>query len=172
MISFFLQFFLLCPLVLHLAQIGVVFWHRFVVWPQSRQSWHIIGLSKYSKTFVLDCSPIIFRNFGGSFSLKSVDLTSQFYITVLHKLYILYSKCSFVFLMFFFEKPSSSFMAGSGVCFFLTKTNVCCFSSHVLKIKIVKHKFLSIQSMILFYKIQAVFCISRNDYKVKLLTRS
>ena len=63
-------------------------------------------------------------------------------------------------------------MAGSGVCFFLTKTNVCCFSSHVLKIKIVKHKFLSIQSMILFYKIQAVFCISRNDYNVKLLTRS
>jgi len=70
MISLLPQVFRLCSLALHRTQIGVDSRQRFTVWPYFRALWHIIGLSKYSYTSILNCSPRMLMNFGGSFSLK------------------------------------------------------------------------------------------------------
>ena len=61
---------LFCPSQLHRAHIAIVPWPLFAVCPYLRHVLQPIGPSKYSKTSVFACSPGIFINLGGSFSLK------------------------------------------------------------------------------------------------------
>ena len=60
----------LCPSQLHRAHVVIVSWHLFVGYPNLRRVLQLIGLSKYSNTFVFACSPGISMNLGDSFSLK------------------------------------------------------------------------------------------------------
>ena len=61
---------LLCPWQLHRAHVAIVSWHLFAVCPYLRHILQLIGLSKHSKTLVFACSPGVYINIGGSFSLK------------------------------------------------------------------------------------------------------
>ena len=58
---------LLCPWLLHLAQVTYVSRHLFTVCPYLRQVLQLIGLLHFSQSLVFTCSPGIFLNLGGFF---------------------------------------------------------------------------------------------------------